>query len=586
MSGLDESITKWTLHNAREFGSAQPPKVLGKVLAEHPECKKDVKGTLAKIGQECARVNALGKEELDKELSLFQFDEPKPADEEGERKITVPDAVQGRVVTRFPPEPSGFPHIGHAKAAFLDYEIAKQNGGYMRLRMDDTNPEKEKAEFVDALVDGLKWLGISWEGEITYTSDRMEEFYAYADELILKHKAYVCTCSPEDVKKGREKGEECLCRTQMAEDHILSFRKMIAGKFPEGGAVLRYRGHMKAENTVMRDPTLFRIIEAPHYRQGANYKCWPSYDFEAPIMDSVEGITHALRSKEYELRDELYYALQKALDLRPVRMLSISRLAIAGAPISKRLITPLITEGKVSGYDDPRLPTLAALRRRGIRPQAIRQFVLSFGLSKVESEPGWEKLLSYNRKLIDATALRRFFVPLPVKLEVSGAPARILALKNHPQNASMGTRSLEASSPLFIPGRDAAALTDGEVFRLKDWCNVKLSGKREEEVLMPDGSKSVSPVLLCEFVSESGDVSKKVQWLSDAHKARACVFVPGDLLRADNSYNPDSLQTVWGWAEPSCAQLAPGTTVQFERFGFATLDKAEGDMLSFIQVSD
>ena len=581
---IPATIRKWAAKNASDYGQASAQKVLGRVLADHPECKKDVKGTMVLINDVCAQINALPKEALAIELSKFEFEE-KPK-EEGERKINVPGVVQGHVVTRFPPEPSGYPHIGHAKAAFLDYEIAKQNGGYMRLRMDDTNPEKEKEEFIPALCDGLTWLGIKWMGDITYTSDLIPKFYEYADELILKHKAYVCTCPAAEVKKGREKGEECLCRTQMAEDHLLSFRRMIAGKFQEGEAVLRFRGNMKADNSVMRDPTLFRMIFAPHYRQGTKYKCWPSYDVGAPIIDSLEGVTHALRSKEYELRDELYYAIIKLLELRPVRMLSISRLAISGAPISKRLITPLLAEGKVSGYDDPRLPTLVALRRRGIRPEAIRSFVLSFGLSLVESEPGWEKLLSENKKLIDPTSPRRFFVPSPVMVELSGAPQRILSLRNHPQNEALGSRSMEASSPIYIPLADVQKMAEGEIFRLKDWCNVKITGRREEVILTPDGTKSLQPVLSAEFVSETGDVAKKVQWVSDSQKKAALVLVPKDLLLPSGEYNPDSLKTVWGWTENASGEFALGQTSQFERFAFVVLDKKENDALQFIQISE
>ncbi|MCL6089126.1 MAG: glutamate--tRNA ligase family protein, partial [Candidatus Marsarchaeota archaeon] len=480
----------------------------------------------------------------------------------------------------------GYPHIGHAKAVFLSLEGARSAGGYMRLRMDDTNPEKEKQEFADAIVSDLKWVGASWQGEITYTSDYMDKLYECADELMLKQKAYVCTCSAQEVKKGREKGEQCLCRAKFPEENVHDFRRMMAGKTAEGEAILRWAGDMKAMNTVMRDPTLFRVITAPHYRQGEKYKCWPSYDFEAPIIDSLEGITHAMRSKEYELRDELYFAILRELEMRAPKLIHFSRLSISGAPVSKRLITPLIAEGKVSGYDDPRLPTLSALRRRAISPAAIRQFVLSFGLSKVESEPGWEKLLSYNRKLADASAPRRFFVPSPVKVELSGAPSKILTLKNHPQNSSMGTRSIEASSPLYIPGPDASALADGETFRLKDWCNIKLVSRREESVLQPDGTSASSPILTCEFVSEEGEVSRKVQWVSESHKLPARVLMPRDLLLPDGSYNPESLPIVWGWAEPSCASLEAHTPVQLERFGFATLDAADEKALTFIQMSD
>jgi len=583
---LSQSIQKWSLANAQEFGSASAGKVLGKILAEHAECKKDVKGTLVLIEEECRRVNALSKEALAAELSTFHFDVKKEEDTEGGRKITLPGAVQGRVVTRFPPEPSGYLHIGHAKAAFLNYESAKQAGGYMRLRMDDTNPEKEKQEFVDAIQAGLKWLGISWQGDVTYTSDYMDTLYQYADELMLKNRAYVCTCPAAEVKKGREKGEECLCRAKFSEENVHDFRRMMGGKFQEGEAILRFRGNMKAENTVMRDPTLFRMIFAPHFRQNEKYKCWPSYDFAVPIIDSIEGITHSMRSKEYDLRDELYYSLLKILELRPVRMVSFSRLSIKGAPVSKRLITPLIAEGKVSGYDDPRLPTLAALKRRGIQPAAIREFVLSFGLTKVESEPGLDKLLSANRKLIDSTSPRRFFAADPALVEITGAPERILTVRNHPQNAELGTRTMQAAPLVFIPGADATQLADNETFRLKDWCNVRVRSRRDGTVPMPDGSSASHLILSVEFVSDEGEVAKKVQWVADRAKKAASVIVPGDLLDDNGTYRPESLQTVWGWAEDACSLMEIGQSMQFERFGFVTLDGKKDETLSFIRLSD
>lgn len=579
------SIKKWTLKNAHDYKLAIPGKVISRVIGEFPDLKSDMKTLMARIIEECKRVNDLAPAESDAEYASFTFEEKKKEDE-GEKKITLPDAVMGHVVTRFPPEPSGFPHIGHAKAAFLNFESAKQYGGYMRLRMDDTNPEKEKAEFVEGIVEGLKWLGISWQGEITYTSDYMEKLYEYADELILKQKAYVCTCPSDEVKKGRETGEECMCRTKFPEENVHDFRKMMTGKFEEGGAVLRYRGHMKAENTVMRDPTLFRMMNAIHYRQEGKYKCWPSYDFGAPILDSLEGVTHAMRSKEYDLRDELYFAILKILELRAPKLISFSRLDIKGAPISKRLITPLINEGKVSGYDDVRLPTLAGLRRRGVRAEAIRRFVIQFGLSKVESEPGWEKLLVENKKLIDGESPRRFFCANPAKLELEGVAAKPIVLKNHPQKVEMGTRELLASSPVYIPGKDAGELADGELFRLKDWCNVKLTSRRVEEGLMPDGTSGPLTILSAMYVSDEGEASRKVQWVTEFAKAPAVVSVLGDLLLADGSYNPESMQLVWGWAERSSGDFELGQTLQFERFGFVKLDAKDGLMLKVIKISD
>lgn len=566
MADLATSIRKWALKNAHDYKLAIPAKVIGRVLAECPEAKADMKGTMALINEEAKRVNALSHEAVEKELAEFAFEEKKA--EEGEKKLELPNAVQGNVVTRFPPEPSGFPHIGHAKAAFLNFEAAKQYGGHMRLRFDDTNPEKEKEEFTGAIIDGLKWLGISWGGEITYTSDYMERMYEYADEMILKQKAYVCTCIGEDVKKGRQEGKECLCRTKMAEDNIVEWRTMISGKLEEGAAVLRFRGNMKAENTAMRDPTLFRIIKAPHYRQGEKYKCWPSYDFVAPILDSVEGVTHAMRSKEYELRDELYFAVLKILDLRKPVLIGFSRLNIAGAPVSKRLITPLIAEGKVSGYDDPRLPTLAALRRRGIQPEAIRKFVLQFGLSKVESEPGWGKLLNENKKIIDPASMRRFFVATPCAVQVERFSPRIVELKNHPQKEELGKRQVLVQPPFYVPSKDADALADGELFRLKDLCNVKVKEK-------------APGMIIAEYVEDEGAAAKKMQWVCESAKLDAEVMVVGDLL-LDGKFNPDSMKIVTGVCEKACEQMQIGDIVQFERFGFVRLDAKTEGKLKFI----
>lgn len=576
-----ESIRKWALKNACDYGSASAPKVVGKIMAEHPECRGNAKELMAEVGLECARINSLPKEKRQEEIAQFSFDE-KPS-EEGEKKIILPDARQGAAITRFPPEPSGYLHIGHAKAIFLNYEGAKNHGGKMRLRMDDTNPAKAKQEFEDAIISDLKWLGVQWSGDISHTSDYMEEFYEYADELIIRHKAYVCTCKAEQIKAGRENKAECLCRAKEAEQNLHEFREMMRGHFDEGKAILRFRGNMKDENTVMRDPTLFRIIRTPHYRLEDRYKCWPSYDFAAPILDSMEGVTHAMRSKEYELRDRLYFAILDELEMRKPKLIHFSRLAIKGAPISKRLINPLIEEGKVCGYDDIRLPTLAALRRRGICAEAIRKFVISFGLSKVESEPGWDKLLNENRKIIDAQAKRKFFAPNPAKVKLKGVEIRNIGIKNHPQNAQLGVREVETSSICYIPSKDAQEIAEGEIFRLKDWCNARCISKSQENAIMPDGINGNMLVIEAQFESDEGMAQKKVQWVADTSKVPAKVLIGHDLY-IEEKFNENSLEGVWGWAEKSCLEIHEREIVQFERFGFVLLEK-QADTLDFVFVS-
>jgi len=564
MPNLDDIVRKHTLKNAKDYKLAIPAKIIGKVIGEWPDAKADMKATMKLLNEEAKRVNALSSDALGKELAEFTFEEKKAE----KKEIGLPSAVQGRVVTRFPPEPSGYPHIGHAKAAWLDFESAKRYGGKMLLRFDDTNPEKEKQEFVDAIKEGLLWLGIDWSDE-SYTSDRMEEFYTYCDEMFVKYAAYVCTCTPEQVKKGREEKRACDCSAREAQENMALFRKMRDGKMEEGEAVVRFRGDMKSENTVMRDPTLFRIIKKEHYRQGTKYSCWPSYDFVAPIMDSLEGVTHAMRTKEYELRNPLYFAMIKKLELRPPQLIEFSRLSIKNAPISKRLITPLVEQGKVEGWDDPRLPTLAALKRKGILPEAIKEFVLSFGLSKVESEPNWDKLLFLNRKMLDERAMRRYFVRQPALLRVEGAPPKEAVLRNHPGKIDMGERRMAAGAEFYIAGPDAESLQVGELFRLKELYNLTVVSKE-------------GGTLVAKYEADEGIAGKKLQWVPHDAAVSCKVKVAGELLDEAGNYREDSLGEENGYCEESCKSLDLGTIVQFERFGYARLDKKEENGLVFI----
>jgi len=561
---LEETIRKYSLKNAMDYKLAIPAKVVGKVIGEFPDAKSDMKSTMKFLNEEAKRVNSLTMEQVILEMKEFEYAEKK----EEKKELELPNATRGHVLTRFPPEPSGYPHIGHAKAAWLDCQSALNYGGKMLLRFDDTNPEKEKQEYVDAIKEGLQWLGIEWSGE-SYTSDRMEDFYTSCDEMFVKYKAYACTCTAEQVKKGREEKRLCDCAAREPQENMAIFRKMREGKMDEGSAVVRFRGDMHSENTVMRDPTLFRIIKAPHYRQGEKYKCWPSYDFVAPIMDSTEGITHAMRTKEYELRNELYFAILKILELRPPSLIEFSRLSIKGAPISKRLITPLIEQKKVEGWDDPRLPTLKGLARRGMLPEAIKTFVLSFGLTKVESEPGWDALLAENRKILDERSMRRYFARSPARLLVEGAPSREAEISNHPKNPGMGKRRLAAASEFWIAGTDAEALTVGETFRIKELYNLVVTEKT------PEGIKA-------KYDADEGLAAKKIQWVPVESAVPCKVKIAGDLLDEAGSFRENSLSEDAGYCETSCRELAVGDIVQFERYGYARLDKKEEHGLVFI----
>ena len=549
---LTDTIRKHALRNRKDFGSTNPKSIIGKVIADFPNAKKDMKLTMEEAAKICEEVNVLPEEELDKALSGYTFADKKKE----EKRLILENAEEGKVVTRFPPEPSGYPHIGHAKAAFLDSECAKNYKGKMLLRFDDTNPEKEKPEYTDAIKEGLEWLGIKWSEEPTYTSDNLDKFYKYAGQLIDADKAYVCTCSGEEISNNRKIQQECGCRKLPIPKQKARWKKMLDGGYGAGEAILRYKGDISSQNTAMRDPSLFRIILFAHYRQGEQFRVWPSYDLAAPIMDSLEGVTHAMRTKEYELRRPLYFAILKDLKLREPELIEFARLSIKNTKVGKRHITPLVQEGKVSGWDDPRLPTLKGLERRGILPEAIKNFVLSFGLTKAESEPGWGKLLTENRKLLDPIAPHYFFVPDPIKITVEGAPARTVKMKIHPGKEEF--REYSVKDTFYVPRKEIEGIKEGEVFRLKDLYNVRMIENMDKIKVGYAGEEIVG--------------GKKLQWVNEPLLCE--VWKSGDLF-VGGEYNPDSLIKEPGYCEKAILKLEPGTILQFERYGFCRLDSKE-----------
>ncbi|MEM3362054.1 MAG: glutamate--tRNA ligase [Candidatus Anstonellaceae archaeon] len=576
MEEIEEEIKIQVLKNALEYKKADPTKIIGKIISKFPEKKSEIKQLMQMIQKECYRINNLSKEEFEEEIKKYNIQkEEKKVDAEEQRKIVLPQAKIGEVVTRFPPEPSGYLHIGHAKAAFLDYFAAKEYNGKMLLRFDDTNPQKAKQKYVELIKEELKWLEIEPFAQ-SYSSDYMEKFYFYAFEMIKVGRAYVCKCSSEEIKENRLNKRRCGCTKKTARSNIDDFQAMINGEYNPEEAILRFVGDMESENTTLHDPTLFRIIKIPHYRQKEKYSCWPTYDFAAPILDSIEGVTHAMRSKEYELRDELYYKILEVLKLRKPLIISFSRLAIKGMPVSKRLINPLIEQKIVEGYDDPRLPTLAAFRRRGISPKAIREFVLSFGLTKVESEPNLEKLLAINKKLIDPICERRFFVPKPyAKIKVNFLEkTKLIKIKNHPiKDLGYRERKITQDELIYVPKKDVEEIEIGQIIRLKDFCSIKITKKeiKENELYL-----EAEEIKLAEVGEE-----KKVQWVGEKEKILAKVYVPKELYVGEK-FNENSLEIIEGVAESNCASDNENKIVQFERFGFVRLDKKERDYLIYI----
>ena len=568
MDDLSGVIRKYALKNAAEHGNARESTVLAKVLSVDPSLKKDMKALAMQVAAVVKEINAMDKGSLQKAYSEYEEEFEKEHSEKAAKSAShnfyVEGAVEGSFKTRFAPEPSGYMHIGHAKAVFIEAELAKIYKGSVSLYFDDTNPAKERQEFVEALKRDSKWLGLSFSDEY-YASDNIEYEYKCAEKLIKKGHAYVCFCNAETIGEKRSEGKGCGHRNQTEEANLSFWKNMVKGEYDENQVSLRFKGDMQALNTVMRDPVLFRIKKDLHYRQGDKYVAWPSYDFNTPIIDSIKGITHAARSKEYELRDELYYKLLDLLEMRKPSIIEFSRFEIINNMTSKRNTNKLIDDGLVSGYDDPRLVTISALRKRGIRAEAIRDFVLRSGMSKSESKSSMEELLALNRRAIDESSKRLFFVREPVKVEVMGIDKIEVKLPLHP-NAEIGYREYSCGTVYYIDSNDADALQVGSMARLKGAFNIRVTGITDDLIKAEyKGTEKIDALIM--------------QWVSEGNFVQANLTLIGELLK-DDEFNKNSMMKVDGYAESYASGLKDNDTVQFERIGFFKFDAKERTFLS------
>jgi glutamyl-tRNA synthetase len=550
------------LRNAVDYnGSARLDTVISKILGSKPEIKNNLKDVIPRIKEILEQINSLPLEKQ-RELLIQKcptYGGTKKSVEKNEFHFPqLINAKPGKVVTRFPPEPNGYPHIGHAKAAVIDEEYAKMYSGKLILRFDDTNPLNERIEYYDAIMEGLSWLNIT-PHIIKNTSDDIHLLHSYGRKLINNGNAYICLCDQTTIHDLRSKGLPCQCRIHS--DNILeNSDKIFNGYYHQNEAIIRFKGNMNSDNTAMRDPTLFRIIEKPHPLLGDKIMLWPTYDFAAPIEDSLDGVTHAFRTKEYELRNELYQQILQKLKMRIPDVIEFSRLEFDGLPVSKRKLKPLIEDKLVEGWSDPRLPTLMGLKKRGFTPEAIRRFVLSLGITLSETKPSIEVLEAFNRKIIDSKSKRLLFVNDPVKITVKNAMQKEVIFKNHP-SIEMGTRKIYVNNVVFISYQDAEKLKNGMEIRLIELYNIKVSkidiGKKEGIVEYTDN-------ILKENIP-------KIQWVSEQDLVKYTIVKPNKLFIGDR-FNHNSLEVIEGLAESFVTTLSNNTMVQFIRLGFCRIE--------------
>lgn len=521
------------------------------------------------------------------------------------RQIIAADVAAGRyggrVVTRFPPEPNGYLHIGHAKAICIDFGMAAEFGGRCHLRMDDTNPTKESMEYVEAIQRDIRWLGFDWGEHFYFAADYFERMYEVACDLIRRDRAYVCALSSEEFKDYRgvptRPGRESPWRNRPPAESLDLFARMRASEFPDGSLCLRAKIDMASPNLHMRDPVIYRIMRVPHYRTGDRWCIYPTYDFAHPLEDAFEGITHSLCSLEFEVHRPLYDWVIAQLNLpEPPRQYEFARLNLSYTVMSKRKLLELVQEGVVSGWDDPRMPTLCGLRRRGYPPEAIRDFCDRVGVTKYESLTDVALLEHCVREALNRTAPRRMAVLRPLRVILENVPpdtvAEVEAI-NNPEDPAAGTRRVPFSRELWIEQDDYMDDPPPKFYRLAPGRTVRLRYAGFIECIGVERDSAGRPIALrCRWErgtpegapADGRKVRSTIHWVSAAHAVPLEARLYDRLFTVEDTtalpedvdfktfLNPNSLTTVQGWGEPSLGAAQPGDTFQFERLGYFCAD--------------
>ena len=516
----------------------------------------------------------------------------------------------GKVHTRFPPEPNGYLHIGHAKSICLNFGLAQQFGGLCNLRFDDTNPTKEEDEFVESIQEDVRWLGFDWEDRLFFASDYFDQLYEWAEKLVADGKAYVCDLTPEQTREYRgtltEPGKDSPYRTRSPEENLDLFRRMRDGEFKDGERTLRAKIDMASPNLNLRDPVMYRILHAHHHRTGDKWCIYPMYDWTHGQSDSIEGITHSICTLEFENHRPLYDWFVEALGIHHPQQIEFARLNLTYMMMSKRRLLQLVQDQHVSGWDDPRMPTISGLRRRGYTPEAIREFCERIGVARFNSTIDIQVLEGCIRDDLNRRAPRVMAVLDPLKVVLTNYPeeqVEQLEAVNNPEDSDQGTRQIPFSRELWIERNDFLEDPPKKFFRLAPGKEVRLKGayiiKCEEVIKDADGQVTE---LRCTYDAEtkSGGASQRkvkgtIHWVSADHAVQAEVRLYDHLFQVPEpskveegqdwtvNLNPDSLVVPpVCYLEPSLATAQPGERFQFLRLGYFCVDKdSAADRLVF-----
>jgi len=538
------------LENAyKHKGKADLKFALGSVISKYPVWREKTAELSAILKPIIEEVNNLSIEDQEKEIQELAPELLEKKEKEDRNIFAFLNIKPGdKVKSAFPPGPEKYFHIGHAKAVLLNYLLAKQYGGKFQLRFEDTNPRLVKPEFYEISQQDFKWLGIEWD-ELVFASDYIDMLKEQAEKLILKNQAYVCFCNPDKMSELREKMEACECRFATPEQNLIYWKEMEG--YPEGKASLRLKIDLKHKNSRMRDPVIFRVIDCEHPRIGYKHRNYPAYDFQNAVLDGYFGITHRLRTLEFEMATELHHYIRKLLGLYDTYTYEFSRFNLEGMLASGRAIREKVNSGELIGWDDPSLPTLRALKRRGFSPDAIKQMVIESGITKSSgSLLTWDTIIKYNKRVLNDSSKRFFFIADPVEISVSNDPLREYHLRVHP-NLDLGSRDFKSNGKYYIERVDKESFRDGNFVRLMDNINFIYA----QEV---NHFKSKDHI---DFKNEECTDKKIIHFLpvDDSQIVKATIFKPDHSL-------------IVGIAEKHIETLKVGDIIQFERFAFCRLD--------------
>ena len=552
MSEIEQSIRQFALQNAvLHDGKAEAKNVINKVIGKHPEIKRDMGMWVPIIDRIVALVNSMDQVAQRSELECLAPELLVKKETSSEPKLKPLEVKEGhQVVMRLAPFPSGAPHIGNLRSFILNDEYVKRYKGKLLLIYDDTIGSDEKAVLVesyDLIKDAMRWLGIEFH-ETYYKSDRLDLYYEWGHKLIEAGSAYACFCDSETLRKNREAGLECEHRSKPAEEQLRIWKGMLKGEYREGDVVIRIKTDMKHKNPAFRDRVLFRISNKAHPRVGNKYHVWPLLEMTWAADDYTLGMTHVIRGKDLMMEDEMENLIWQKLGLTPItQFLHFGMLRVEDAKISKSKAYKEVTSGQYIGWDDPRTWSVQSLKARGFVPEAIRHFIIDMGMSLSDITTPAENMYAYNRSIIDPKAPRSTFLADPVEIVIEDLPAELKEVRMpvHPEHPGMGIRLLSASDHVLLAEKDHRALQGKEV-RLKDFCNVVLEGKRAR------------------YASTANKDLPRITWLNALEDKLVKVSVmmeDGDMIE--------------GMGEPNLRDMPLPTVVQFERFGFVSLNKRD-----------